>query len=177
MGRDPLPAGLKILKWILILGFAVSFALPFGDGVYGIYVFLFTPFEVVKTLKRDLLDAVSGETLFLFLFAADSKLGVQFNWETATTLVLGIVWVSNFTAFFLRRKRIIYFMLVAHVLFFGLLQLASDSRWWFPPSYVVWTLSVIGLHVLRLFSKPATPEAAEESKPQMLSHDGVDSKC
>jgi hypothetical protein len=78
------------------------------------------------------------------------------------------VWVSNFTAFFLNRKRLIYFILAAHIVFLGLLFFIRLERKWreFPPCYLVWAPCVVGLHLLRLSGKPAAE--SREKQPDVI---------
>jgi len=130
------------VKWVLVLAFFISFALPadrkhelYGHPtheLYGWMIFVAVP----VFLPRDLLSSY-GEMLH-----GDFR-GL---WETVVPSLTCIVWLSNFTAFFVRKRFIIYPLLAAHAIFAFFVFFDPG----FSPAYLLWTFSVVGLHLLRL---------------------------
>jgi hypothetical protein len=138
--------GLKILEWVLVLTFFISFALPADPKheLYGWMIFVAVPVFA----PRDLLSE------FGRLFEGDFH-SIK---DTIIVSLACIAWLSNFTAFFIRKKFIIYPILVVQAIFAVYVFLDPGLS----PAYLFWAPSVIGLHLLRLVrGRPLVPRPGE----------------
>jgi hypothetical protein len=119
-----------MLKISLIVAYLAAFALPSNfkeRDVWGWQLFcmvpIYSPFIIARSVKSapDLIFAIT----------------------------LPVIWISNFTWIWTYSRKIVIVILAAHGLFAFLMLLCNDFTS-MPINYVVWTVSLFGLHILRL---------------------------
>ena len=120
---------MKIIKKLLALTFIVSFFIPDEVGTWGWQNFILVPITRIFALAR----ITKSFPDFVFFFA------------------IMITWCSNFTWPWLKEKKPLICIILAHCSLFILMS-AYDGLAEISINYFIWTVSLIGLHILNLKS-------------------------